>query len=154
MLPVCRLFLIIFPALHSGVCHHNSFFHFKSTRYVCTEGFSSLMCPDAFSYDFYSGISEASHVTRPIWKLLPFVCLTSEVRALCLAPCFEVCPQQYGQCPFCFRSSILSETVLHHYVALILSLNTWRERVFDGVLVISFAKYIFEKKEARVNCTV
>lgn len=40
-----------------------------------------------------------------------FVCLTSEVRVLFVASCFEVCSQQYGQClfvsprPFCLRLS-------------------------------------------------
>lgn len=40
-----------------------------------------------------------------------FVCLTSEVRVLFVASCFEVCSQHYGQClfvspgPFCLRLS-------------------------------------------------
>lgn len=33
-------------------------------------------------------------------KSLSFVCLTSEVRVLFVASCFQVCSQQYGQCVF------------------------------------------------------
>lgn len=67
---------------------------------------------------FYGGISEADHVTAANLKSPSFVCLTSEVRALCLATCFEVCPQQHGQCSFCCFSVILSETVLHQMIWL------------------------------------
>lgn len=39
-------------------------------------------------------------VTVVEMKSPSFVCLTSEVRVLFVASCFEVCSQQYGQCLF------------------------------------------------------
>lgn len=67
---------------------------------------------------FYGGISAADHVTTANLKSPSFVCLTSEVRALSLASCFEVCPQQHGQCSFCCPSVILSESVVHQIIWL------------------------------------
>lgn len=47
-----------------------------------------------------------------------FVCLTSEVRALFVASCFEVCSQLYGQCSFCCLWASLSEIVPHQIIWL------------------------------------
>lgn len=58
------------------------------------------------------------YVTAANLKSPSFVCLTSEVRALCVASCFEVCPQQHGQCSFCCPSVILSAIVLHQIIWL------------------------------------
>lgn len=52
-----------------------------------------------------------TYVTVVDMKSPSFVCLTSEVRVLFVASCFEVCSQQYGQClfvspgTFCLRLS-------------------------------------------------
>lgn len=55
---------------------------------------------------FYGQIAEASHMTTASQKSPSFVCLTSGVRALCLASCFEVCPQKHRQSSFCCPSGI------------------------------------------------
>lgn len=47
-----------------------------------------------------------------------FVCLTSEVRALFVASCFEVCSQLYGQCSFCCPWASLSEIVPNQIIWL------------------------------------
>lgn len=82
-------------------------------------GLSRLYDTTLLHMIFYGGISEASHVMAANLKSPSFVCLTSEVRALCLASCFEVCPQQHGQCSFCCPSVNLSVTVLHQIIWLL-----------------------------------
>lgn len=68
-----------------------------------------------FGFSFLVFVVESqSPVTwqRLVKNLPSFVCLTSGVRALSVASCFEVCPQQHGQSSFCCPSGILSESVL------------------------------------------
>lgn len=58
-----------------------------------------------FLFSFFNGGISAAVAAANV-KSPSFVCLTPEVRPLCLACCFKVCPQQHGQSPFCCPSAI------------------------------------------------
>lgn len=76
---------------------------FISVASGCADGFISLIWYNKYSQGEFQ---RPVYVTAANLKSLSFVCLTSKVTALCLASCFEVCPQQHGQCSFCCPSVI------------------------------------------------
>lgn len=106
----------------AGVCYLSS--DRISPEACCANKFISVKC--SRDDNFFSNDTALSVVGFQQWSWATvvdmtspsFACLTSEVIALFVASCFEVCSQQHGQCSFCCPWANLSEIVSHQIIWL------------------------------------